>query len=106
MIVPGVRQLEFWKQTVHVFLDGALGHEQAAANPGVRVPLGHKTEHLALAPREIVERVVPAAARYELLNYTGVNDRSAAHDPLDNLYEVGNISDPTLQQVTDSVSSG
>ena len=41
------------------------------AIPDVRAPLGHQREHLALARRELLERVVPAPGSDELLDQAG-----------------------------------
>ena len=73
---------------------------------GVRATLGHQREHLALARRQLVEWVIDAPRRDELLNERRVDDRTAFDDALERLEEVVHVRDATLQQIPASLATG
>src|SRR6201991_3266218 len=106
MIVVGVREAEFGKDVSYVFLHRALGDPQLTADSGVRAPLRHECQHLAFARTQRVERVVPPANGYQLLDECGVHDRAAFGDPLERFNELRYVGDAALEQVTDSLAAG
>jgi hypothetical protein len=92
-------QAQLHHDAVHVPLDGARGDEQSPADAGIGASLGHQPEHLALARRQLLERVAYFPRRNELLNEHGVNDRAATTDAPSGVEKLIDVGDPTLEQV-------
>jgi hypothetical protein len=84
-----------------VLLDRALGDDQPLRDAGVREPLGHQGEDLALARSELVLRVA-ARAGDELGHDLGVERRPPAGDTLERVEEVAHVGHALLQQVPDA----
>ncbi len=106
MIVIAPCETELGEDAADVLGDRAFGHPQTTGNSGVRATFGHKREHLALARRQLIERVVDALGRDELLNQRWVDDRTAPDDAFERLNEVVHVRDATLQQVPASLATG
>ena len=67
--------------------------------PAFERPSAISAEHLALARREHVERVVDAARGDELLDERRVDHRAALDDPLQRVGELVDVGDAALEQV-------
>src|SRR6185436_20539159 len=78
VVVFGLGQAQFHEDAADVLFDGAFGDPELACDSGVRAPLGHEGEHLALARGKLLERVVHPAGGDEFLDESGVDDRCAA----------------------------
>ena len=76
VIVLGRRQPQLGEDAVNVLFDRSLGDPELTRNAGVRAALGHQREHLALAPRQDVERVFDTAGGDELLDEHGIDHGS------------------------------
>jgi hypothetical protein len=63
-------------------------------------------EYLALPVAELLQRVVTAPGRDQLLDQGGVHDRAARGDPADRVCELGHVGHPALEQVADPVTGG
>src|SRR4051812_19721846 len=83
-----------------------LRDPQTTRDAGVRAALGHEREHLALARREHVERVLDPPGGDELLHERGIDDRSSSDDPLERLDEVVDVRDAALQEVAAALAAG
>src|SRR5258708_32497105 len=73
----GVRvgvEAELLEDLLDVGFDGALGDEQAGSDGPVRESLGNQSEHLALTPAELIERVSTAFTGEEPGDDRGVAD--------------------------------
>src|SRR4051794_5729103 len=105
--VVGVRrgQAELAEDVRDVFLDGALGHDEARGDRVVRPPLGHQPEHFALARGELVEHAVLAAAAEELGDRLGVHRRAALRHAPDGVDELAHVGDAVLEQVADAAAA-
>ena len=68
---------------------------------GVRAALGHQPEHLALARREPVERLVAAARAITVATTSGSRTVPPASDPSYAVDELRDVGDPVLEQVAD-----
>src|SRR5581483_6836925 len=66
VVVRARRQPQLPEDARHVLLDGALGDDERVRDRLIRAPLRHQLEHLALARREVGDRVVAALAADEL----------------------------------------
>src|SRR5204863_8263689 len=75
VIVIALGQRELHHDAVHVSLDRALCDPESSCDAGVRASLRHQREHLALATRQLFERITHFPGRNELLNKEWVNDR-------------------------------
>ena len=71
----------------------------------VRAALGHQLEHLALARRELLERVVAARAAHELGHHLGVERRAAVGHAPDGVDEALHVGHAVLQQVADAAGA-
>ena len=56
-----------------MLLDGALADEQAPGDPAVGVAFGHQCQHLALAGRQLRERIVATPLGDELVDEGGID---------------------------------
>jgi len=99
VVVAGLGQPELRQDAVHVLLDGSLRDPEAPADACIGAPLGHQREHVALATRELLERILDIPRRHELLNQSGVDDRSAATHSAHGVEELVDIGDAALEQV-------
>ena len=88
-----------------VLLDRAERHEQALRDRLVRTALGHQLENLALARRQLVERVVSALPPDQLAHDGGVEGRTAVRDPSDGRAELLEVGDAILQQIPDPLGA-
>ena len=99
------RQAELREDARHVLLDRAQGDEEPLRDRLVRAALGHQLEHLALARRQLGERVVLAAAADELRDDLGVERRAALADAPHRRGELLHVGDPVLEQVADALGA-
>jgi signal transduction histidine kinase len=106
MIVPRAREVELHENAAHVLLDGSRGDEERACDAGIRTTLGHQRENFALPGAEDVERVAHVAGGDELAHEHGIDDRTAAYDPLERVDEVVDVGDATLQDVAATRAAG
>src|SRR5437867_608409 len=72
VVLRGCRQAKLLEDAGHVLLDGPGCDEHPLADCLVRATLGHQLEHLALARRELSERVVSPPPAHELRHDGGV----------------------------------
>ncbi len=78
----------------HVLLDRPLGdHDETLGDALVRAALGHELEHLALARRQVGERIVAAAPADELRDDGRVERRAALRDPAHGVGELATTSE-------------
>ena len=89
-----------------MLLDRPLRDPKLMGNPGVGAALGHEAEHLELARRKDVQRVVHTLSGDELLDERGIDDRSSLHDPLQRLDELVHIRDAALQKIATALAAG
>ena len=106
MIVRRLRQWQLAQDAADVLVDGALADPQLARDTRIRPSLGHELKDLALAGREIAERIFHPARGDELSDQPGVDDGTAGGNPLERLEKVAYLGDPTLQQVAHPVPFG
>src|SRR3954447_647777 len=99
VVVAGLGQAELRQDAVHVLLNGSLRDPEAPADAGIGAPLGHQREHLALATGELLERILDIPRRHELLNQTGVDDRTTTTYSPQGVEELVDIGNATLEQV-------
>src|SRR5436305_412200 len=71
----------------------------------IDIDLGHQSEPVALAASECLERIVATPRRNELLNQSGVDDRTAAADSSHGLEELVDIGDATLEHVAGAAAA-
>ena len=74
MVLVGLRQAELPQDAVHVIFDRSLGDPQVPSDTGVGATLRHQAEHLALARRELVKRIVGPPGLDELLDESRIDD--------------------------------
>jgi hypothetical protein len=74
VVLVGLRQAELPQDAVHVIFDRSLGDPQVPSDTGVGATLRHQGEHLALARRELVERIVGPPGLDELLDESRIDD--------------------------------
>jgi hypothetical protein len=85
-----------------VLLDSTFGHHQVGGNPGVRVSLGHQFQNLALSLRQGVDRVIAPLPAEDLVDDLGINGETAVGHPFHRIQELIDVTDPVLQEITDS----
>jgi hypothetical protein len=105
VVVLGDRQSELGEDAAHVFLDGALGDEEATRDAAVRAALGHQLQHLLLPCGQLGERVVAALQREQLLDERRIDDGAAACDALHGVREVGDVRHAALEQIADPIAA-
>ena len=88
-----------------MLLDRTVGYREPASDTGVRTPLGHEPEDLVFARCEPVERIVPPARGYQLLDQARIDDRSTSRDALDRFDELVHVGHPALEQISDPLSA-
>jgi hypothetical protein len=99
VIVIALGQRELHHDAVHVSLDRALCDPESSCDAGVRASLRHQREHLALARRQLFERITHFSRRNELLDKQWVNDRSATAYASNGVEKLVKLGDPTLEQI-------
>src|SRR5918996_5642394 len=103
VVVTGLREEELYEDAVHVLLDRALGDPQPPRDAAVGPAFSHQRENLALARRELLERIVGRAGGDKLDDQRRVDDRTAAAKAVDALKELVDVRNPALQQVAASL---
>ena len=83
-------------------LDSALAEEQPPPDAGVRQPLGHQPEHLALAIRQLGERPLRLGSAEQASYHLGVESRPSARDALRGIEKLGDREHTVLQQVPEA----
>src|SRR5690348_18345226 len=68
VVIVGLVQVQLDEDAADVFLDGAVGDEEAPRYAGVGASFGHQGEHLALPGAERGERVLAPAGGHQLLD--------------------------------------
>src|SRR5919201_6611480 len=99
VIVIALGQRELNHDAVHVSLDRALCDPESSCDAGVRASLRHQREHLALARRQLFERITHFPRRNELLNKQWVNDRSTTAYASNGVEKLVKLGDPGLEQI-------
>ena len=89
-----------------MLLDGPLGHPDATRDTGIGASLGHQRQHLLLASTQHGQWIVTSTCRHQFLDQTGVDDRAAVGNSPQVVNELGDLGDPTLEQVADALSAG
>src|SRR6266511_2980355 len=105
VVLGGRREAELPEDAGDVLLDGALGDDEAFRDRLVRPSLGHQFEYLALARRQIAERVVAPPAADEPRDDRGVERGAALRDSADSRAELVDVGDPILEQIADSLGT-
>jgi hypothetical protein len=77
---------------------------ELAGDARVRATLGHQRQHLALARREIRERVIAPPSLDQCLHEPWIDDGSACRDPLQRVDEFVHVQNATLEQVSDPIA--
>jgi hypothetical protein len=103
MLVRLRQEPELPEDRVHVRLDGLRADDELLADPAVRQPFGHQRQHLALARRELAERIVLASPPEELADDLGIDRRPSLPDAPDGVQEVVDLEHAVLQQVAEAV---
>ena len=86
-------------------LDRLLGQPQALGDAGIRPPLGHQREHLALARRELVECAAPGRGD-QRGHHLRVQRRAARGHAPRRLEEVVDVEHAVLEQVAEAAAGG
>ena len=81
VVLRRLADAELGEDARDVLLDGVRGDHQRLGDAAVRAPLGHQLEHLALARRELLERVVAAAAAEHPGDHGRIERRPALRRP-------------------------
>src|SRR3954452_4027825 len=89
----------------HVLLDRALGHDHTLRDGRIRAALRHQAEHLALARRELAERVGAAAPADELRDDLGIERGAARGDALYRRDELVHVRDAVLEEVAEPLGA-
>src|SRR3954447_105568 len=98
VIVIALGQRELHHDAVHVSLDRALCDPESPCDAGARACLRHQRAHLALARRQLFERITHFPGRDELLNKQWVNDRSTTAYASNGIEKFVKLGDPSLEQ--------
>ena len=88
-----------------MLLDRAERDEQPVGDRLVRATLGDQLHHLALARRQLGERVVRGTPADELADDLRVERRAALGDALDGGGELVDVGDAILEQVADALAA-
>src|SRR5579871_409315 len=105
VVVPVLGQSELRKDARHVTLDRRYGNDERFGDSLIGPTLSHKTEHLPLAVRQVIDRVMPAPTLDETADDFGIDHRAAGSDAMDGVDEALNVSHAMLQQVADTLGS-
>ena len=95
----------FAKMLVTCFSTARSGDHEPLGDRLVRAALGHQLEHLALARRQLLERIVAAAPADELRDDGRVERRAALGDAAHRRGELVHVGDAVLQQVADALGA-
>ena len=87
----------------HVLLDRAQRHHHLLGDRLVRAALRHQLEHLALARRQLRERIVAAPPADEPRDHLRVERGAAVRDPFHRGGELLHVGDAVLEQVADAL---
>ena len=87
VVLGAAGHAELGEDARDVLLDGVRRDDQRLGDALVRAPLGHQLEHLALARRQLVERIVAAAAAEHVRDDRRVERRAAGGDAPDGVGE-------------------
>ena len=71
----------------------------------VGLALGHRSEHVALARAEPIQRSVALAAAQHPADHLGVKRAAAPRNPIDRVDEALDVTDALLEQVADSLGA-
>src|SRR5215211_9075909 len=93
-------QPEFPEDTGDILLHRPQGDDELVRDPLVGAAPCHQLEHVPLARREAGEGVVAAPPRQQRRHDDRVERRAAIGDAPDRRYELLDVADPVLQQVT------
>jgi hypothetical protein len=105
-VVLGARgHAELEEDVRDVLLDRVRGDHQHLGDALVRAALGHQPQHLALARRQSLQRIVAALAAEHVRDDGGVEHRSARGDPADRVGEQGEVGHAVLEQVADALGA-
>ncbi len=88
-----------------MLLDRAFRDDQLLRDRLVRPSLRHQLQHLALAWRQLRERVVAAAAAHELRDDGRIERRAAFRDATHGRAELLHVGDAVLEQVADALGA-
>ena len=105
MVLAAGRHAELAEDARDVLLDGVRRDDELLGDALVRAALGHQLEHLALARREGVERIVAAAAAEHVRDDGRVEHRPAGRDALDGIGEQREVGHAVLEQVADALGA-
>ncbi len=94
---------ELVKDARDVLLDSVRRDDEHLGDALVGPSLGHQLEHLALAWREPVQRVVAALAAEHVRDDGGIEHRAARRDPPHRVGEQREVGDAVLEQVADAL---
>ena len=88
-----------------MLLDGVRRDDEHLGDALVRAALGHQLQHLALARREGLERIVAAAPAEHVRDDGRVKHRPAGRDALDGVGEQREVGHAVLEQVADALGA-
>ena len=100
----GPVQVELAEDRADMGLDGPLREPELLGDARVRPALRHQAEHLALARRQLIERVVSRRRDEELLHDLRVERAAAAAHALRSFEELVHVEDAVLQQVAEAAA--
>ena len=103
MVLCACRQPELGEDARHMLLDGAERDHELFRNRLVRAAFRHQSQHLALAGRQLVDRIVTPAASDELRHDRRIERRSTLRDTPHRSRELVHVGDAIFQQVTDAL---
>ena len=105
VVLGAAADAELGEDARDVLLDGVRGDDERLGDAAVRAALGHQLEHLALARRERLERVVAAAAAEHPRDDGRVEHRPAGGHAPDGVGEVREVGHAVLEQVADALGA-
>ena len=105
MILGAGAHAELGEDARHVLLDGVRRDDEHLGDALVRAALGHQLEHLALARRQRVQRVVAAAPAEHVRDDGRVEHRAAGGHALDGVGEQREVGHAVLEQVADALGA-
>src|SRR5665213_1008605 len=102
MVGIGRQQIEFGEDAAHVLLHRAVTYDKRRGDCTVGATLGHQAENLSLPRGELVKWMRTPAPCKQLRDDLRVENRAPRSDAAQRVDELDDVSDPVLQQVTDS----
>jgi hypothetical protein len=93
------REVQLAEDGGDVLLHRTLRHDELLGDRGVRPALGHQAQHLALARRQTLERILAATPAEQQRDDLGVERGPAARHAADGVGERVDVRDAVLQQV-------